>query len=73
MPSEIKNLMPKLKTHSRAKKTFKVTASGKIRRFKAFKSHLLTKKTTKRKRGLREAAYVHPSNERLVKRMLCMK
>lgn len=62
--------MPKVKTHSRAKKTFKVTASGKIRRFKAFKSHLLTKKTTKRKRHLRQAAYVHPANENLVKRML---
>lgn len=65
--------MPKLKTHSRAKKTFKVTASGKIRRFKAFKSHLLTKKSTKRKRSLRQSAYVHPANEALVKRMLVLK
>jgi large subunit ribosomal protein L35 len=65
--------MPKVKTHSRAKKTFKVTASGKIRRYKAFKSHLLTKKSTKRKRHLRQSAYVHPSNENLVKRMLCMR
>ena len=62
--------MPKLKTHSRAKKTFKVTGTGKIRRYKAFKSHLLTKKSTKRKRHLRQAAFVHPSNENLVKRML---
>lgn len=62
--------MPKVKTHSRAKKTFKLTASGKIRRYKAFKSHLLTKKSTKRKRHLRQAAYVHPANEKLVKRML---
>lgn len=65
--------MPKLKTHSRAKKTFKVTGTGKIRRYKAFKSHLLTKKATKRKRHLRQSAYVHPSNENLVKRMLCLR
>lgn len=65
--------MPKLKTHSRAKKTFKVTGTGKIRRYKAFKSHLLTKKSKTRKRRLREGALVSPANERLVKRMLCMK
>jgi large subunit ribosomal protein L35 len=65
--------MPKLKTHSRAKKTFKVTGTGKIKRFQAFKSHLLTKKATKRKRHLRQSAYVHPSNENLVKRMLCLR
>ncbi|MBS1782788.1 MAG: 50S ribosomal protein L35 [Bacteroidetes bacterium] len=65
--------MPKLKTHSRAKKTFKVTGTGKIRRYKAFKSHLLTKKSKTRKRHLRQSAYVHPANEALVKRMLCMR
>lgn len=65
--------MPKLKTHSRAKKTFKVTGTGKIKRYKAYKSHLLTKKATKRKRHLRQSAYVHPSNENLVKRMLCLR
>jgi len=65
--------MPKVKTHSRAKKTFKVTGTGKIRRYKAFKSHLLTKKATKRKRHLRQAAFVSPSNLNLVKRMLCMR
>jgi len=64
--------MSKLKTHSRAKKTFKVTASGKIRRFNAFKSHLLTKKSTKRKRHLRQAAFVHKANLPLVKRLLLM-
>ena len=62
--------MPKMKTHSRAKKTFKVTGTGKIRRYQAFKSHLLTKKSTKRKRHLRQSAYVHPANLTLVKRML---
>ncbi|MBS1644559.1 MAG: 50S ribosomal protein L35 [Bacteroidetes bacterium] len=65
--------MPKMKTHSRAKKTFKVTGTGKIRRYKAFKSHLLTKKATKRKRHLRAAAFVHPANENLVKRMLVLR
>ncbi len=64
--------MPKIKTHSRAKKTFRVTGTGKIRRYKAFKSHLLTKKATKRKRHLRIHAVVHPSNARLVKKMLVM-
>jgi large subunit ribosomal protein L35 len=62
--------MPKVKTHSRAKKTFKVTGTGKIRRFKAFKSHLLTKKATKRKRHLRGSTFVHSANLPLVKRML---
>ncbi len=65
--------MPKMKTHSRAKKTFKVTGTGKIRRFQAYKSHLLTKKATKRKRHLRQAAFVHPSNEPMVKRMLALR
>ncbi len=62
--------MPKLKTHSRAKKTFKVTGTGKIRRFQAFKSHLLTKKSTKRKRNLRGSVEIHSANLPLVKRML---
>lgn len=65
--------MPKVKTHSRAKKTFKLTSTGKIRRYKAFKSHLLTKKSKTRKRHLRQAAFVHPANENLVKRMLGLK
>lgn len=64
--------MPKLKTHSRAKKTFKITGTGKIKRFQAFKSHLLTKKSTKRKRHLRMNAYVHSANMGLVKRMLAI-
>ena len=62
--------MPKLKTHSRAKKTFKVTGTGKISRHKAFKSHILTKKSKKRKRNLRKATLVHPSNLPMVKRLL---
>jgi large subunit ribosomal protein L35 len=62
-----------MKTHSRAKKTFKVTGTGKIRRYKAFKSHLLTKKSKTRKRHLRVHGLVNPSNEPMVKRMLCMR
>ena len=65
--------MPKMKTHSRAKKTFKVTGTGKIKRAKAFKSHLLTKKSTKRKRHLRGGAMVDSANIKLVKRMLVMR
>lgn len=65
--------MPKIKTHSRAKKTFRVTGSGKIRRYKAFKSHLLTKKSKSRKRHLRIHGLVHPTNARLVKRLLVLK
>ncbi|MBP6456643.1 MAG: 50S ribosomal protein L35 [Chitinophagaceae bacterium] len=63
--------MPKMKTHSRAKKTFKVTGSGKIKRFQAYKSHLLTKKATKRKRNLRGSTMLHKTNEGMVKRLLC--
>jgi large subunit ribosomal protein L35 len=49
--------MPKMKTHRGAAKRFKVTKTGKIKRAKAFKSHILTKKTSKRKRHLRKPDY----------------
>ena len=62
--------MPKMKTHSGTKKRFKVTGSGKIKRRKAFTSHILTKKSKKRKRALRKSAIVDGSNERLLKRLL---
>jgi large subunit ribosomal protein L35 len=63
--------MPKVKTQSRAKKTFKVTGTGKITFRKAFRGHLLTKKSTKRKRRLRnDSALVHPTNLPMVKRLL---
>ncbi|MGH2644602.1 MAG: 50S ribosomal protein L35 [Chitinophagaceae bacterium] len=62
--------MPKLKTNSSAKKRFKVSGNGTIRRNKAFKSHLLTKKATKRKRNLRSSATVDSTNQRRVRRML---
>ena len=54
--------MPKMKTKSGAKKRFKVSASGRIKRGQAFKRHILTKKTTKNKRQLRGAVNVHETN-----------
>ena len=54
--------MPKIKTNSGAKKRFKISGSGKIRRKHAFKRHLLTKKTTKSKRALTHTGEVHPSD-----------
>ncbi|MBO8131090.1 MAG: 50S ribosomal protein L35 [Candidatus Marinimicrobia bacterium] len=63
--------MSKVKTRSSAKKRFiKVTASGKIKRAKANKSHLLTGKTSKRKRKLRKADYISASDKERVKKML---
>ena len=65
--------MPKIKTHSGAKKRFNLTKTGKIKRAHAFKSHILNKKTTKRKRGLRKGAYADVTNEAAVKRMILYK
>ena len=62
--------MPKVKTKSGAKKRFKLTGSGKIKRKHAFKSHILTKKTTKQKRNLTHATLVHPADEANIKSML---
>ena len=64
--------MPKLKTHTGAKKRFKVTKNGKVKRAHAYKSHLLNngRKTTKRKRGLRKAAYVDKTNAGALKYLL---
>ena len=53
----------KMKTHKGAAKRFKVTASGKVKRMKAYKSHILTKKTPKRKRKLRQATLVSTTGE----------
>ena len=50
--------MPKLKTHTGAKKRFKLTKNGKVKRAKAYKSHILNKKSTKRKRNLRKGTNV---------------
>mgnify|MGYP003574058417 CR=1 FL=1 len=62
--------MPKMKTNRGAAKRFKLTGSGKIKRNKAFSSHILTKKTTKRKRGLRQAGLVDATNHKGIKRIL---
>jgi large subunit ribosomal protein L35 len=62
--------MPKVKTNSSAKKRFKLTGSGKIKRKHAFKSHILTKKTTKQKRNLTHAALVSDADVKNVKHML---
>ena len=62
--------MPKLKTHRGAAKRFKKTASGKIKRSNAFKSHILTKKTTKRKRALDMPSLVSKSDMKRVQAML---
>ncbi len=62
--------MPKMKTRSSVKKRFKLTASGRLKRGKAFKSHILTKKSTKRKRNLRKSALVSPSQEAKMKIMM---
>ena len=62
--------MPKLKTHRGAAKRFKSTATGKFKRGKAFKSHILTKKTTKRKRKLDTPTLISKADQRQVSRML---
>ncbi len=62
--------MPKLKTHSGAKKRFNLTKNGKIKRAHAYKSHILNKKTTKRKRGLRKAAYADKTNCFAIKQLI---
>ncbi|KPJ99107.1 MAG: 50S ribosomal protein L35 [Desulfobacterales bacterium SG8_35] len=62
--------MPKMKTNRGAAKRFKATGSGKIVRNKAYASHILTKKTTKRKRGLRKSDLVDETNVKGIKRIL---
>jgi len=62
--------MPKMKTNRGAAKRFKVSASGKIIRNKAFASHILTKKSTKRKRNFRKNAVMDATNVKNVKKML---
>jgi large subunit ribosomal protein L35 len=62
--------MPKIKTKRGAAKRFKITGTGKIKRAKAFKSHILTKKAPKRRRNLRKATLVDATNMRGVRRLL---
>ena len=63
--------MPKMKSHKGARKRFSVTGSGKVKRNKAYKSHILTKKTSKRKRNLRRSTTVATNGEaKNLKRLL---
>lgn len=64
--------MPKMKTKSSAKKRFKLTGTGKIKRKHAFKSHILTKKDTKQKRNLTKTGLVHQSDVANIKQQLCI-
>lgn len=63
--------MPKMKTKAGAKKRFKLTASGKVKRKHAFKSHILTKKSKKRKRNLTKTAMMDERDARNVRKLLC--
>jgi large subunit ribosomal protein L35 len=65
--------MPKMKTNPGAKKRFSLTGTGKIKRKHAFKSHILTKKSTKRKRNLAYFGLVNKTDEKNVKLMLASK
>ncbi|NLP45952.1 MAG: 50S ribosomal protein L35 [Epulopiscium sp.] len=62
--------MPKLKTHRGAAKRFKKTGTGKLKRYKAYKSHILTKKSAKRKRNLRKGIMTDKTNEKQIKKLL---
>ena len=62
--------MPKIKTKRAAAKRFKMTGNGELKRSKAFKSHILTKKTTKRKRNLRKTVTADVTNVAKVKKMI---
>ncbi|MEM9997452.1 MAG: 50S ribosomal protein L35 [Bacteroidota bacterium] len=62
--------MPKMKSNSGAKKRFSLTGTGRVKRKKAFKSHILTKKSPKRKRNLRKMTLVDAADEPRVKRMI---
>ncbi len=62
--------MPKMKTKRAAAKRFHVTGSGKLKRMKAYKSHILTKKDRKMKRNLRHATITDPSNAKVMKKIL---
>ena len=62
--------MPKMKSNSGAKKRFTKTASGRLKRKKAFASHILTKKSPKRKRNLRKSTLVDKTDEKRIKRLI---
>ena len=62
--------MPKMKSNRGAAKSFRKTGSGKVKRSKAYKSHILTSKSTKRKRGLRKLSYISDADLKKVKTMI---
>lgn len=62
--------MPKMKSHRGASKRFKLTGTGKVKRNKAYKSHILTKKTAKRKRGLRKSTLLSSADMKRIKSVL---
>ncbi len=62
--------MPKIKTHRGAAKRFSLTKSGMIKRGKAYKSHILTKKSTKRKRSLRQVGYIAPEETNKIAKLI---
>lgn len=62
--------MSKMKTHRGAAKRFRLTKSGKVKRAKAYKSHILTKKSAKRKRNLRKGTYVATQEEKNIKNLI---
>ena len=63
--------MPKMKTHSSAKKRFKITGTGKVKRFQAYTSHMMRNKSKKAKLRLRDGALVSVADEKRVMRLLC--
>lgn len=62
--------MPKIKTHRGAAKRFSLTKSGKVKRGKAYKSHILNKKSTKRKRNLRQGTFIAAQEEKNIKQLI---
>lgn len=62
--------MPKIKTHRAAAKRYSLTKNGKVKINHAFRSHILTKKSTKRKRNLRKGTYASPANAKVIKKLI---
>ena len=62
--------MPKMKTHRGAAKRFSLTGSGRVKRAKAYKSHILNKKTTKRKRNLRKGTYICAAEQKNIRELI---
>ena len=62
--------MPKVKTHRGAAKRFSLTKTGKVKRNKAYKSHILTKKSTKRKRNLRKSTLISAPEQKNIKKLI---